>query len=101
MARTTRTSRFGEWPPGHITSVMRVLRTNRTARAVVAAMALFAVVAAIWAAVGYVYADDRKAASATTLGLCVLAVGWIAVLTAVTVKFTRLRARRRAGNSED
>lgn len=62
-------------------------------------MGLFAVVACIWAGVGYVYADDEKAASATTVGLCVLAVGWLAVFAAVAVKFIRLRARRR--NSTD
>lgn len=71
------------------------MRTNRTVRAVLAAMALFAVVAAIWAGVGYVYADHGKAASATTVGLCVLGVGWLAVLGAVAIKFLRLRARRR------
>lgn len=74
---------------------MRVIRTNRTVRAVVAAMSLFFVVAVLWSAVGYVYADHAKAASATTVGLCVLGVGWLAVLVAVTVKFVRLRARRR------
>ncbi|MDJ0394084.1 hypothetical protein QMK17_12170 [Rhodococcus sp. G-MC3] len=70
-------------------------------RAVVAALSLFVVVAAIWAAIGYVYADDGKAASATTLGLCVLAVGWLSVLIAVTIKFVRLRARRRDSDPGD
>jgi hypothetical protein len=84
-----------------VVAVTRVMRTNRTVRAVVAAMSLFAVVACIWAAVGYVYADDRKAASATTVGLAVLAVGWLAVLLAVSIKFARLRARRRSSTVED
>lgn len=80
---------------GHAVAVIRMIRTNRTVRAVLAAMGLFAVVAAIWAGVGYVYADDQKAESATTIGLCVLAAGWLAILGAVAVKFLRLRARRR------
>ncbi|MET0199657.1 MULTISPECIES: hypothetical protein [Nocardiaceae] len=79
---------------------MRVLRTNRTVRAVMAAMGLFVVVAAIWAGVGYVYADDRKAASATTVGLCVLGVGWLLVALAVTIKLVRLKLRRKASTDE-
>ncbi len=78
-----------------------VLRTNRTVRAVFAAMSLFVVVAAIWAAVGYVYAEDDKAATAMTVGACVLAVGWLAVLLAATIKFIRLSARRRKSAAED
>ncbi|WP_236077484.1 hypothetical protein [Rhodococcus sp. P1Y] len=97
--RATTGSRFSTAAWGHAISVIRAMRTNRTVRAVLAAMGLFAVVAAIWAGVGYVYADHGKAASATTVGLCVLSVGWLAVLGAVAVKFLRLKARRRGSTS--
>lgn len=80
---------------GHTLPVIKAMRTNRTVRAVVAAMGLFVVVAAIWAGVGYVYADDHKTMSATTVGLCVLAAGWLVILGAFGIKFGRLRARRR------
>ncbi|MGB7234498.1 MAG: hypothetical protein WBD41_00825 [Rhodococcus sp. (in: high G+C Gram-positive bacteria)] len=95
MSGATSGFRFVRRRDGHAGAVIRVIRTNRTVRAVLAAMALFVVVAAIWAGVGYVYADDRKAESATTVGLCVLGAGWLAILGAVAVKFLRLRARRR------
>ena len=80
--------------------VMRLLRTNRTVQAVVAALCLFAVVAAIWAGVGYVYADSGKAASATTVGLTVLGIGWMAVLLALSIKLIRLRIRRRQSTED-
>lgn len=78
-----------------------MMRSNKTVRAVLAAMCLFAVVAAIWAGVGFVYADNGKAAAAMTIGLCVLAVGWLGVFVAVAIKFLRLRARRRKSTLDD
>lgn len=101
MSRAPSGSRFARPQTGHATSVIRLMRSNRTVRAVLAAMCLFAVVAAIWAGVGYAYADNGKAAAATTVGLCVLAVGWLGVLVAVAIKILRLRARRRKSTLDD
>ncbi len=42
----------------------------------------------------------RKAASATTVGLCVLGVGWLLVALAVTIKLVRLKLRRKASTDE-
>lgn len=86
--------------PGHSGGVLRVIRHNLTVRAVLAAMGLFVFVALIWGAVGYVYADHDKAAAGATVGLGILAVGWLAVWSAAAVKFVRLRARRRKSDEQ-
>ena len=74
---------------------------NRTLYSMIAMMAIIAFVALIWGTVGYVYADEHPLRRAAFVGGGVLISGWLIVLAAVGIKISRLKARRRASNSDD
>lgn len=74
---------------------------NRTLYSMISMMAIIAFVALIWGTVGYVYADEHPLRRAAFVGGGVLISGWALVIVAVVVKISRLKARRRASNSDD
>ncbi|MCJ0890896.1 hypothetical protein MTX35_23345 [Rhodococcus sp. ARC_M12] len=74
---------------------------NRTLYSMIWMMAIIAFVALIWGTVGYVYADEHPLRRAAFVGGGVLISGWLIVLAAVGIKISRLKARRRASNSDD
>lgn len=74
---------------------------NRTLYSMLWMMAIIALIALIWGTVGYVYADEHPLRRAAFVGGGVLISGWLIVLAAVGIKISRLKARRRASNSEN